>query len=157
MKSILALFILLPIIAAAQPLDKIKSQAELDRVILALDKAVFDAYNRCELDKFGSFLSDDVEFYHDQGGVTLGKEKLVESVKNNICGKVTRELLPGTSQVHLMKGIGAVQMGTHLFHHPGHDDTEPVGEGKFISLWRYQDGAWKMTRAVSYDHRTHQK
>jgi len=37
-------------------------------------------------------LADDVEFYHDQGGVTLGKEKLTESVKKNICGKVTREL-----------------------------------------------------------------
>ena len=35
---------------------------------------------------------------------------------------------------------------------PGHDDTEPVGEGKFIHLWRYEDGAWKITRVISYDH-----
>src|SRR2546429_5110218 len=38
-----------------------------------------------------SFLAEDVEFYHDQGGVTLGRAALTESVKNNICGKVTRD------------------------------------------------------------------
>ncbi len=84
--------------------------------------------------------------------VTLGKEKLTESIKNNICGKVTRELVPGSLQVHHMKGYGAVEMGVHRFHHPGHDDTEPVGEGKFIHLWQYKDGAWKITRVISYDH-----
>jgi len=26
-------------------------------------------------------------FYHDQGGVTLGREKLTDSVKKNICAK----------------------------------------------------------------------
>ena len=27
-----------------------------------------------------------------------------------------------------------------------------VGEGKFIHLWQYKDGAWKITRVISYDH-----
>jgi hypothetical protein len=58
---------------------------------------------------------DDVEFYHDQGGVTLGKANLSDSVKKNICGKVTRELVPGTLEVHHMKGYGAVEMGVHAF------------------------------------------
>ena len=155
MKYLLALLFLLPIIATAQPLDKIKSQEELTKVIASLDAALFNAYNTCDLAKFASFFPDDVEFYHDQGGITLGKEKLAESIKNNICGKVTRELLPGSLEVHLMKGIGAIEMGTHLFHHPGHEDTEGIGEGKFIHLWRYQDGAWKITRVYSYDHHPH--
>jgi len=73
-----------------------------------------------------------VEFYHDQGGVTLGKQKLTESVKNNICGKVTRQLVPGTLQVHHMKGYGAVEIGVHWFHHPGHEDTE--GSAKRVSF-----------------------
>jgi ketosteroid isomerase-like protein len=133
-------------------LDKINSQAELDAAITALDAALFDAYNRCDLEKFSSFFVEDVEFYHDQGGVTLGKANLTDSVKKNICGKVARELVPGTLEVHHMKGYGAVEMGVHRFHHPGNEDKEGVGEGKFIHLWQYKDGAWKITRVISYDH-----
>jgi uncharacterized protein DUF4440 len=133
-------------------LDKIQNQEELDRVGAALDAALFDSYNKCDLDKFASFFVDDVEFYHDQGGVTLGKAALTDSVKKNICGKVTRELVPGSLKVYHMKGYGFVEMGVHRFHHPGHDDTEGVGEGQFVHLWQYKDGAWKVTRVISYDH-----
>jgi hypothetical protein len=154
MLALLLLVTILAVIANAQapPLDSIKSQEELDKVVTSLDAALFDAYNRCDLEKFSSFFVDDVEFYHDQGGVTLGRQNLTDSVKKNICGKVTRELVPGTLQVYYMKGYGAVEMGVHRFHHPGHEDTEGVGEGKFIHLWQYKDGAWKITRVISYDH-----
>ncbi len=134
------------------PLDKIQNQADLDRAITALDTALFDAYNRCDLEKFASFLDENVEFYHDQGGVTLGRTALTDSVKKNICGKVTRELVPGTFHAYYMKGYGAVEVGDHRFHHPGHEDTEGVGEGKFIHLWQFKDGAWKVTRVISYEH-----
>jgi hypothetical protein len=136
----------------APPLDKIQNQEELDRAITALDAALFDSYNRCDLVKFASFIDDNVEFYHDQGGVTLGQAALTDSVKKNICGKVTRDLVPGSLKVYPMKGYGALEVGVHRFHHPGHDDTEGVGEGQFIHLWQYKDGAWKITRVVSYDH-----
>ncbi len=127
---------------AVPALDNINSQAELDKAVAALDASLFDSYNRCDLEKFASLLAEDVEFYHDQGGVTLGRAALTDSVKKNICGKVTRELVPGTLQVYHMKGYGAVEIGIHRFHHPGHDDTEPVGEAQFIHLWQYKDGAW---------------
>ncbi|HYO81601.1 MAG TPA: DUF4440 domain-containing protein, partial [Bryobacteraceae bacterium] len=75
-------------------IEAIRSQAELDRVLTALDKALFDSYNSCDLAKFRTYFTDDTEFYHDQGGVTLGLEKLAASLKNNICGKdVVRELV----------------------------------------------------------------
>jgi ketosteroid isomerase-like protein len=138
--------------AAPLPLDKITNQAELDKTISALDAALFDSYNRCDLQKFESFFVDDVEFYHDQGGVTLGKAALTESVRKNICGQTTRELVPGTMQAYYMKGYGALEVGVHRFHHPGHEETIGVGEGKFIHLWQYKDGAWKITRVISYDH-----
>ena len=35
-----------------------------------------------------------------------------------------RELVPGTLKIYHMKGYGAVEIGVHRFHHPGHDDTE---------------------------------
>jgi hypothetical protein len=108
--------------------EEIKSQEELEKAVAALDAALFDSYNRCDLAKFASFFAEDVEFYHDQGGVTLGRAALTESVKKNICGKVTRELVPGSLQVYYMKGYGAVEIGVHRFHHPGHENSEPVGE-----------------------------
>ena len=137
---------------AVPALENIKSQEELDKAIATLDAALFDSYNRCDLEKFSSFFVDDVEFYHDQGGVTLGREKLTDSVKKNICGKVTRELVPGTLQVHHTKGYGAVEMGVHRFRNPKAEQSEPTGEAKFIHLWQNKEGGWKITRVISYDH-----
>lgn len=133
------------------PLDKIQNQDELNKAITALDAALFDAYNKCDLAKFGSLIDENVEFYHDQGGITLGRAALVDSVKKNICGTTTRELVASSLEIHYMKGIGALEMGTHLFHHPGHPEIGD-GEGKFVHLWQYKDGAWKVTRVFSYDH-----
>ena len=133
------------------PLDKIQNQEELNKAITTLDAALFDAYNKCDLVKFASYIDEHVEFYHDQGGVTLGREALTESVKKNICGTTTRELVPGSLQIYYMKGYGAIEMGVHRFHHPGHPEIGD-GEGKFVHLWQYKDGAWKITRVMSYDH-----
>ena len=120
--------------------------------IASLDRAVFDAYNACDLERFGAFFADDLEFYHDQGGLTRSRQSLVEGVKNNICGKVRRELVSGTLEVYPMHGYGAVEIGVHRFHHPGREKTEPVGEAKFVHLWQYTDGVWRITRVISYDH-----
>ncbi len=133
------------------PLEKIQNQDDLNKAVVSLDAALFDAYNRCDLLKFASFLDEHVEFYHDQGGVTLGRDALTETVKKNICGTTTRELVPGTLQVYYMKGYGAIEMGVHRFHHPGHPEIAD-GEGRFVHLWHYSDGAWKITRVLSYDH-----
>ena len=152
--SALCTVVLLVCSAGAQnvpPLDKIQNQEELNKAITALDAALFDAYNKCDLVKFASFIDEHVEFYHDQGGVTLGQQALTDSVKKNICSTTTRELVPGTLQIYYMKGYGAIEMGVHRFHHPGHPEIGD-GEGKFVHLWQYKDGAWKVTRVLSYDH-----
>jgi hypothetical protein len=79
-----------------------------------------------------------------------GRQALVDGIKNNICGKVTRELVPGTLQVDPIANYGAVEIGVHRFHHLGHDDE--VGEAQFIMLWQNKDGAWQITRVISFDH-----
>ena len=127
---------------------------ELVRTVTSLDSALFKAYNRCDLERFGTFFIDDVEFYHDQSGVTLGRQNLTEAVQKNICGKVRRELVPGSLEVYPMRGYGAVEMGVHRFHQPKVDPTKPVGEAKFIHLWQNKEGVWKITRVISYDHRS---
>ena len=126
----------------------------LFQTIQSLDTQLFEAYNHCDLEKLGSLLADDLEFYHDKTGLSRGRPALVEAIKNNICGKVTRELVPGTLEVYPIADYGAVEIGVHRFHHPGHETTESVGEAKFIQLWQKEkkDGSWKLTRAISFDH-----
>jgi len=117
------------------------------------DKRLFDAYNNCDLDTMGAMVTDDLEFYHDQTGLAVGKKIFVESIKNNICGKVQRELVPGSMEVDRLKGYGAVETGVHRFLHPGHEENG-IGEGKFVTVWRFKDGEWKVSRVISYDHRS---
>ena len=136
----------------AQSSQSTAAPDELFRTIASLDAALFDAYNRCDVEKFVALLADDLEFYHDRGGLTRGNQTVGEQIKKNICGKVRRELVPGTLEVYPMHGFGAVEMGVHRFHHPNAESTEPVGEAKFIHLWQKKDGVWKITRVISYDH-----
>jgi hypothetical protein len=120
--------------------------------VQSLDSQLFDAYNHCDLQKLGSMVADDLEFYHDVTGFSPGRQALVDGIKNNICGKVTRELVPGTLEVYPIANYGAVEIGVHRFHHPGHENTEPVGEAKFLMLWQNKGGVWKITRVFSFDH-----
>ena len=124
----------------------------LFQTIQSLDTQLFDAYNHCDLDKFGSLLADDLEFYHDVSGLSRSRQASLEALKKNICGKVTRELVRGTLEVYPIANYGAVEIGVHRFHHPGHEETEPVGEAKFIHLWQNTKGSWKLTRIISFDH-----
>jgi hypothetical protein len=131
-------------------LDAIKSDQELTQAIRSLDAQLFDAYNTCNLDKLGAMVSDDLEFYHDKTGLAVGKQVFLYAIKKNICGKVTRELIPSSLEVYPLHDYGAVEIGVHRFHHPG--DPANVGEAKFVQLWQYKGGAWKVTRVISYDH-----
>jgi hypothetical protein len=118
--------------------------------VAALDSGLFDAYNRCDLHKFGSYIAADVEFYHDQGGLTLGRPKLVDSVRNNICHKITRALVPGSLQVFVVKGYGAIETGDHTFCQTASGRCE--GAARFVHLWHDDGGNWTLSRVLSYDH-----
>ncbi len=127
------------------------SREELTATIQQLDAELFDAYNKCDLEKFGAFFPEHLEFYHDQtGGGPMTREQLVTAIKQNICAKVHRELVKGTLEVYPMKNYGAVELGTHRFTHPGIDTDS--GDAKFVHLWKYEDGRWWVTRVNSYDH-----
>jgi hypothetical protein len=119
--------------------------------VAALDTKLFDAYNHCDLTTMSSMVEDGLEFYHDKTGLTVGKQPFLDAIKNNICGKTQRTLVAGSLEVYPLADYGAVEMGVHRFHHPGHPE-EGVGEAKFVTVWRNKDGAWKMSRAISFDH-----
>ena len=118
--------------------------------VQSLETKLFDAYNHCDLTTVSSMVAEDLEFYHDVTGFSAGRQSLLDGLKENICGKVTRELVPGTLEVYPIAHYGAVEIGVHRFHHPG--DPTNIGEAKFITLWQNEDGVWKITRALSFDH-----
>jgi hypothetical protein len=128
------------------PPYKARSQ-ELHDTVARLDAALFDAYNHCKIDVFGALLAEDIEFYHDRGGLTTSKESLILSIKKNVCGRVTRELLPGSIEVSEVPKYGAVQLGAHRFR----NNREPGVSrfSRFVHIWRQQDGVWKLTRVIS--------
>ena len=153
MKSPLALLFLFLFSLASLPLRAQSAAAPdpLFQTIQSLDTRLFDAYNHCDLTTIVPMVSEDLEFYHDKTGLARGRQSLLDGVKNNICGKVSRELVPGTLQVYPIAHYGAVEIGTHRFHHPGqqHDDT---GEAQFIMLWQNKGDVWQVTRVISFDH-----
>jgi len=130
-----------------------QSQGELFKTVSDLDTALFDAYNSCNLEKFGALLADDLEFYHDVTGLSKGAQSTIDAVKTNICGKVHRDLVPGTLKVYPLKGYGAVETGIHLFCDPKLGKCpDGSGVGRFTMLWEVRDGVWLLTRVISYDH-----
>jgi len=152
--------IVLPVCPMAQsvsaqssaPAKQPAGRDELFQTISRLDKQVFDAIDRCDMQAEASFWSDDAEFYHDKTGLMVGGQQIVQAIKNNLCGKVKRELVPGTLEVYPLEGYGAVEIGVHRFLHPWEQDHGVVGEAKFIHVWQHKDGTWRITRVISIDH-----
>jgi len=136
--------------AKAQAQQGLPPTDDLYTTVAGLDTALFDAYNTCNLVKLSSLMDENLEFYHDQTGLSVGREPFVEAIKSNICGKVHRELVSGSLEVYPLKGYGAVEIGVHRFTHP--NDPKALGETKFVTVWQLKDGTWKVTRAISFDH-----
>jgi len=116
--------------------------------IATMDAKWEDAYNNCKLDVMEEIISEDLEFYHDQGGLMTSKQKLNEALKNNICGKVTRQLKEGSLEVYPIKGYGAVEMGLHAFHNKKEPGLE-IHYSKFVHIWKRDNGKWRITRVIS--------
>jgi ketosteroid isomerase-like protein len=153
LKGSLYLFLFVLLVVSCIPADA-QSVAQPDplfETIHSLDTKLFDAYNHCDLATMAAMVSDDLEFYHDQTGLSVGKAPFLAAIKQNICGKVERTLLPQTLEVYPLKGYGAVEIGIHRFHHPGHPE-DGMGDAKFVTLWQNKEGAWKVTRVISYEH-----
>ena len=134
--------------ARAQPAPE---AAALTGTVRDLDAKLFAAYNTCDLTTLATMVADDLEFYHDLTGLSKGKEPFLAAIRQNICGKVHRELLPETLEVYPLKGYGAVELGIHRFSHPGRPG-DGEGDARFVMLWQNTGGAWKLTRVISYEH-----
>ncbi len=152
--------ILLLLILSQIIYSQVKNTDELYKTAKKLDSLIFDiGFNQCDLSHYDSIVSDDLEFYHDKGGITSGKAAFVASIKNNICGgpnKVRRELVPNSMKVYPLYNNNVlyafIQEGEHDFAEFYKGKWNKGSRAKFTILWILDGKDWKMKRVLSYDH-----
>jgi hypothetical protein len=130
---------------------------KLKSTILHLDSAFWQAYNNCDVNKMTSLFTDDVEFYHDKGGLTSGLTNFTESIRKGLCSStdfhLRREARKGSVEVFPLNNYGAIISGEHYFYINERGKEEFLdGLAKFTHVWQYKDNQWKMRRMLSYDH-----
>lgn len=121
---------------------------ELYNTIARMDSLYFNAYNTCDMNTQAAMLADSIEFYHDGGGLETSKKALLNAIKENICGKVTRVLVKGSIEVYGIPGFGAVEIGLHRFINHQESET-PSKPGRFVVFWRLRNNKWQMYRIAS--------
>ena len=138
-----------------------KPDGGLYNELAKMDSVVFANVYTCNSVKNETFFTDDIEFYHDKGGVTKTKRTLVDQLRNNFCGegktKLRRELIPGSMHVYPINNYGAVQLGDHRFYITDNGKESLSGVAKFIHLWKYENNdpiaiGWRISRVFSFDH-----
>jgi hypothetical protein len=125
---------------------------ELYKEIERADSILFDAFNKQDMATFKAMFTKDLEWFQDNGGL-ISYEMVFQNFENNFrnANKLTRELVKGSLEVHPVKGYGAIQIGSHQFRHL-ENGKEELGTFKFLMIWQYKDGKWKISRVISYDH-----
>ncbi|HLL47314.1 MAG TPA: nuclear transport factor 2 family protein [Longimicrobiaceae bacterium] len=156
----LALALLLVAAAPAEAMaqgagsDPSRSGALYDE-LARMDSILFDAaFVTCSAPRVNALFRDDIEFYHDQTGLSAGEKaradfrRLTENCPRG--NGLVREVVDGSLQVFPMKDDYAIQMGSHRFVNERESSTS---EAMFVHLWQKKDGAWKLIRVLSFDHR----
>lgn len=126
--------------------------SELLEAIAGADKAMFDAFNAHNVDLLMSMFTDDVEFYHDKGGLTNHQQ--TREGFTGMFGRtpdIRRDLVKGSLEVYPVKDFGAIEVGTHRFCHKenGKDDC---GNFPFVMVWKKIGDGWRVSRVISYGH-----
>jgi hypothetical protein len=139
-------------LANAQSKKDSLTKTQLYKEIAHLDSVVFNAFNTRDIELFKTLFTQDLEFYHDTGGLTGYKHTtdFMEEVAKQT-NKLKRELVPGSLEVYPIPGYGAMEIGTHTFCHI-ENGKQDCGTFKFVHIWQKKDGAWKISRVVSYGH-----
>jgi len=148
MKNSGLILLLVVLFSSLNALAQIPDSKQLYHDIVRMDSIYFDAYNHCDMQKQAAIYADSLEFYHDGSGLETSKTKLLAAIKENICGKVTRILVPGSIEVYPLPGYGAVEIALHQFIN--HAENDQISKpDKFVVVWRYRNKQWQMTRVIS--------
>lgn len=129
-------------------LGSLEKDDDLYHTIVKMDSIYFTAYNNCEMETQARIYAEDLEFYHDKGGLSTSKNDILKSIETNICGKVSRELVKGSIEVYPIYEYGAVEIGMHRFYNNQEPDA-PALPSKFITIWKREGEFWKISRVIS--------
>lgn len=123
--------------------------------ISACDARLFDAYNRRDFAGVMAMFTQDLEFYHDRGGLT-GYEQNRKNFRHALTEETRhrRELVPGTSQVSPLGDRFALETGIHRFYDTAPGEPERLAAtAQFVNVWQRNSGDCKLRRVISFDHR----
>lgn len=146
---------------------QVEKSSELHKTIKAMDAILFEnGFNQCILSDMEPLISNDLEFYHDQGGITKTKDAFLMTIKQNICAnqeqKPIRKLVENSTKIFPLYEngnlYGALQNGIHEFFIKESDKKAYLtSTAKFSHLWLKEKDVWKLKRVFSYDHHTPNK
>ena len=141
-----------PAPSTAAPAPKPTTKDDLYQTVSRLDTEMFAAFNAHDVNKLMDYFADNVEFYHDKGGLS----NFTQTKEGFAClfaqsPDITRTLVPGTLEVYPVKDYGAMHIATQRFCHVENGRND-CGNSKFVMVWQQQAGTWRITRVVSYDH-----
>lgn len=129
-----------------------KSDDKIFSEIAHMDSLLFNAFNHRDTITFKKFFTEDLEFYHDEGGLT-GYPHTIEfmrsTAKNN--NGLRRTLVPGSLEIYPIPNYGAMEIGSHSFCHL-ENGKQDCGTFKFVHIWKKAGNEWKIARVVSYGH-----
>jgi ketosteroid isomerase-like protein len=88
------------------------TSGELFETIARMDGVIFDAFNAHDVDRLMALFTDDLEFYHDTGGLADNRQT-GEGFKKTFAGTpdTRRDLLKETLEVYPVKDYGAMEIG----------------------------------------------
>jgi hypothetical protein len=153
MVLLLSIFIYSNALAQSQNERKVATtQIELFNKVANLDSSLFAAYNSKNLNLMKAYFTKDLEWYQDNGGL-IDFEKVFSNFQSifNRDYDLKRNLIRESLEVHLIEGYGAIEIGKHQFKHIENGKLE-IGTFKFLMIWKNDNGSWKISRVISYDH-----
>lgn len=129
-----------------------KSSGELFEAIVRMDTATFDAFNAHDVDRLMPMFAQDLEFYHDTGGLTDYRQT-TDGFTKMFAGTpdIRRDLVKGSVEVYPIKDYGAIEIGEHRFCHKENGKND-CGTFRFTMIWRKEGESWKLSRVLSYGH-----
>ena len=141
---------------------QVDRKSDLYKTIISKDSLLFNVgFNTCDISQFENLLSEKFEFFHDKDSIS-DKEQFLHNLRNGLCISPTtfqsrRELLPESTEIYPLykreKLYGAIQIGVHQFFETIENRKEVFGSSaKFTHLWLLENGVWKLTKSLSYDH-----
>lgn len=166
MKTPCILIIFLALFSFKTPYAQVSKDSEFFIALKKADSLLFErGFNHCDFNTLEQLITEDFEFYHDENG-TQNRTQFFTGFKESICAnpqvKPIRKVIDESLAVFRLKNngatYGAIQKGIHLFYIK--EPNKPLyltNIAKFTSVWMLEDGQWKLSRVLSYDHQTPNK